>query len=72
MLGAAVETEKEDLRKSQFFAIRNDLVIDIAEVKYVSNRGISPLGIRRLGPSVTAFALRRRVSCCVIIFPPRP
>ena len=45
MLGTTGGAEKSDLRKSQIFAIRNGSVIDIAEVKYVSNRRISRLEI---------------------------
>lgn len=45
-LAAVAETKKADLQKSQIFAIRHDLAIDIAEVEYVSNRGISLLEIR--------------------------
>jgi len=44
-LAAVAKREKADLQKSQIFAIRNGSVIDIAEVKYVSNRRISRLEI---------------------------
>jgi hypothetical protein len=45
-LAAVAKREKADLQKSQIFAIRPVLAIDIVGVKYVSNRGISLLEIR--------------------------